>query len=247
MCVAQVTTDQGSKRTGGPLGLGRLLPAMVGAALFAVLLMAGDVKVGHAALPQDDDPFAGVEVLGAAELAEKRGGFFVQGLGITLNLGANIRSSFNGLLVLETLVQFTGGATDVTHTIPAGVDPAVLAGLTFLSSDGSTIAGIDNNADSSTAQTFSVNGTTITVPAGFQGLVAQSDSGVSAAVNKIASEQFANLVINADPNAAVQQTLNINIDVLGFSALQQNIQLNTAVSKFREALRAASLGALGVN
>jgi hypothetical protein len=216
---------------------------MLGAALFAALLMAADVRVGHAVVSQDD-PFAGVEVLGATEMAEKRGGFVDAALGISLNLGANIRSLINGQLVLETLVKFTGsGAPEVTHNLANGAD---LLNLTFLSSDGSAIAGI-NTTNSTGPVTFTANGTQITVPAGFQGLVAQTDTGVSAALNKITQQQFANLVVNTDPGAAIQQTLNINIDVSGFSALQHNIKLNTAVAKFRDAMRAGSLGALGIN
>jgi len=246
MCNAHVGTDQDTKPYGGRLGLGRLFQKAVGAALFAVLLMAFDIKVGHAAL-QQDDPFAGVEVLGAAELAEKRGGFLDAALGISLNLGANIRSLINGKLVLETLVKFANaGATLVSQKVPDGVD---LTGLTFLSSDGAAIAGVTGIATANTTGpvTFSSNGSQITVPAGFQGLVAQSDTGVSAAVSKITKDQFANLVVNTDPGAAVQQTLNINIDVFGFAALQQSIKLNTATTRFRDAMRAASLGALGLN
>src|SRR3990172_13236216 len=115
MCIAHVTTEQAAKRTGGVPGLGRLLPKMLGAALFAVLLMAGVVRVGDAAVPQED-PFAGVEVLGATEMAEKRGGFFHPSLGITLNLGANIKSMLNGSLVLETFINLGLAAPGtITH------------------------------------------------------------------------------------------------------------------------------------
>ncbi len=214
-----------------------------GAVLALVLAVAGWSNVGKAAVPQDD-PFADLEVLGAAEMAEKRGGFLDAALGISLSLGANIRSSINGSLVLETLVQFTGsGATTVTNRLAPGAD---LTGLTFLSADGTAIAGIDT-VNSTGPVSFSANGAQITVPAGFQGLVAKTDTGVGAAVNKITSAQFANLVVNSDPGSIIQQDLQINIDVEGFSRLQQNVRFNATVAKFRQAMRSASLSALGAN
>jgi hypothetical protein len=78
-------------------------------------------------------------------------------------------------------------------------------------------------------------------------LVAKTDTGVGAAVNKITSAQFANLVMNSDPGAAIEQKLQIQIDVTGFSALQKNIRFNATVEKFRRAMRSASLSALGAN
>lgn len=223
---------------------------IAGGVLLAAMLMAGWGKIGHAAVPQDD-PFAGLDVMNAGELAEKRGGFFDAVLGISLNLGANVLTTMNNQLVLTTNVTIDAGGTHVTN-IPAATN---LTGLTFLDSTGAAIAGIESQNFPGPV-TITANGTSVTVPAGFQGLVAKSDSGgLVAAVNKITKEQFANLVINAnavdpsgaDPLSIVKQELNIDIDVQGFAALQQNIQLNSALTKFRDAMRAASLGALGIN
>lgn len=240
---------RGRSRAGGRNWARRLSKAV---ALFTcgflliVVLIAGWGGSGQTAIPQED-PFTDVEVLGVAEMAGKRGGFIDAALGISLSLGANIYTSINGSIVLETLVQFsTGGETSVTNTLMAGAD---LSGLTFLSADGTEIPGgvipfVDNTAG---PVTFAANGAQITLPAGFQGLVAQTDTGVVAAVNNITSAQFANLVINADPNSIVQQTLQINIDVDGFSALQQTVRFNATVEKFRATMRSASLRALGIN
>ena len=219
------------------------LAASAGGVLLAAYLVVGWSNTGLAALPQDD-PFAGLEVLDAAEMAEKRGGFLDAALGISLELGANIRSSINGSLVLETLVKFSGaGATEVTHTVAPGAD---LTNLTFLSADGSTVEGIDT-VNSTGPVTFTSNGAQVTVPAGFQGLVAQTDTGVGAAVSKISNEQFANLVVNTDPTAVIQQDLEIVIDVAGFSQVQNSVKFNATVAKFRQAMRSASLSALGAN
>ena len=217
--------------------------AIAGGVLLMAYLVVGWSNTGLAALPQDD-PFAGLVVLDAAEMAEKRGGFLDAALGISLDLGANIRSSINGSLVLETLVKFSGaGATQVTHAVAPGAD---LTGLKFLSADGTTVAGIET-VNSTGPVTFSSNGAQVTIPAGFQGLVAQTDTGVGAAVNKITSEQFANLVVNSDPGAVIQQDLQITIDVQGFAQVQQSVKFNATVAKFRQAMRSASLGALGAN
>lgn len=221
----------------------RRLMTVASTALLAAVLIAGWGNAGLAAIPQDD-PFAGLEVLGAAEMAEKRGGFLDAALGIRLNLGANIRTAINGHFVLETLVKFSNsGATQVTHTVSDGAN---LNGLSFLSADGTAIAGLDV-VNSTGPVTFSANGTQVTVPAGFQGLVAQTDTGVAAAVSKITSEQFANLVVNADPGSIIRQELQINVDVQGFAQLQQSVRLNATMAKFRQAMRSASLSALGIN
>jgi len=246
MCKKRADTKRVS---GGWSRGGRSLRAaalFISGFLLFVVLITGWGGSGHTAIPQED-PFAGVEVLGAAEMAEKRGGFIDAALGISLNLGANIYTAINGSVVLETLVQFSsGGATSVTNTLAEGAD---LTGLTFLSADGTAIAGGVVPVVTNTAGpvTIAANGAQITLPAGFQGLVAQTDTGVAAAVNKITSEQFANLVINSDPTSIIQQTLQINIDVQGFSALQQNVRLNATMEKFRETMRSASLSALGIN
>jgi len=226
--------------------LKRLATVAGGTLLAGYLMSAGWGNAGVAAVPQED-PFAGLEVLGAAEMAEKRGGFLDAALGISLDLGANIRTAINGSLVLETLVQFSGsGATTVSHSVAPGAD---ITGLAFLSADGTPITGIPEvvNTLGNAVTLTAANGTQITVPAGFEGLVAKTDTGVGAAVNKITSEQFANLVVNADPDAIIQQNLHINVDVQGFSQLQQNIRFNATMDRFRQAMRSASLSALGSN
>ena len=242
-------------------------------ALFTIgflLPVAGWSGSGLTAISQED-PFAGVEVLGATEMAEKRGGFLDAALGISLSLGANIRTTINGIMILETMVTFvSGGETLVTHMVDPGAD---LTGLTFLSANGTAMVGtipVTNTSGGPVTLTAG-NGVQITVPAGFEGLVAQTDTGLAAAVNKITSEQFANLVINTDPGSAIEsssltdsglvtdsgsiidtgstilQTLNIEIDVQGFAALQQSIRFNATTERFRESLLSASLSALGIN
>lgn len=244
MCKTHAETKKAAKGRSRAGRVARVAALFAFGFLLPAVLVAGWGGSGLTALPQED-PFAGVEVLGATEMTEKRGGFIDAALGIRLNLGANIRTAINGSLVLETLVKFAdSGATTVTNTIAAGA--ADLTGLTFLSADGTPIAGV-NVANSTGPVTFSANGAQVTVPAGFQGLVAQTDTGVVAAVNKITSAQFANLVVNSDPNAVIQQKLQINIDVQGFSRLQQDVRFNATVAKFREAMRSASLSALGIN
>ncbi len=137
------------------------------------------------------------------------------------------------------------------------VAAADIVGLTFLSADGSAVGTIPGMSTLGNAVTLTAgNGVEITVPAGFEGLVALTDTGVIAAVNKITTEQFANLVINTDPGlvtdagilqSTILQTLEITIDVGGFAALQQSIQFNATTANFRESMRSASLSALGIN
>jgi hypothetical protein len=250
MCKKHADTKRTS---GGRSRAGRLSRI---AALFATgfllpaVLVAGWGGNGQTAIPQDD-PFAGVEVLGAAEMAGKRGGFIDAALGISLNLGATILTAIDGSLILKTMVNFSDtGVTTVTNMFTPGATD--LTSLTFLSADGTAIAGIAM-ADTTNPVSFSSGGVQITVPAGFQGLVAQTDTGIVAAVNNITSEQFANLVISADPGMTgadainIQQTLQINIDVNGFSALQQTVRFNATMEKFRETMRSASLSSLGLN
>jgi hypothetical protein len=231
----------GRGQTSHPTGLA----AIAGGLLLAVLLVAGWGKPGHAAIPQDD-PFANLEVLDAAEMAEKRGGFFDAILGINLNLTADIITKINGQQVLVSHVVIDAGGTTITD-MPAATN---LTGLTFLDSSGAAITEIASQNFLAPVTAISANGTSVTVPAGFQGLVAKSDTGgIVAAVSKITKEQFANLVINAnaDPNSVVQQDLNIDVGVEGFSGLQQNVRLNATLTRFRDAMRSASLGALGTN
>ncbi len=245
MCKKHVNTKRAPGRRNRSRRFLRVAVLFVTGFMLPVLLIAGWGGSGLTAIPQED-PFAGLEVLGASEMTEKRGGFIDAALGISLELGANIYTSINGSVVLETLVQFSsGGETSVTNTLTAA--GAALPGLTFLSADGTAIAGIPMMDSTAGPITFAANGAQITLPAGFQGLVAQTDTGVVAAVNNVTSAQFANLVINTDPGSMIQQTLQINIDVQGFSALQQTVRMNATLAQFREAVRSSSLSALGLN
>lgn len=222
------------------------ITAFSGGLLLTALLVAESGVPGHAAVPQDD-LFAGLEVLEATELAEKRGGFFDAILGIHLNLTADIITRINGQQVLMSHVTIDTGGVIVTNNTTATDN---LTGLTFLDSSGAAIGNIAVQNFLAPVTTLSANGTSVTVPAGFQGLVAKSDTGgIVAAVSKITKEQFANLVINAnaDPNSVVQQDLNIDVGVEGFSGLQATVRLHATLSKFRDAMRSASLGALGAN
>ena len=221
--------------------------ALSGGILLTVLLLAGWGAPGHAAIPQEDDPFASLEVLDAAEMAEKRGGFFDAVLGINLNLTADIITKINGQQVLTSNVTIDTGGVIVTNNTTATEN---LTGLTFLDSNGAALGNITVQNFLAPVTAISANGTSVTVPAGFQGLVARSDSGgIVAAVSKITKEQFANLVINANPgpDSVVQQELTFDVGVEGFSGLQQNVRLNATLTRFRDAMRSASLGALGVN
>jgi len=245
MCKTHADTNRafaGRRRTSHPARFA----TFAGGLLLTVLLVAGWGAPGHAAIPQDD-PFAGVEVLDAAEMAEKRGGFFDAILGINLNLTADIITKINGQLVLTSNVTIDTGGVIVTNNTTAANN---LTGLTFLDSSGAAIGNIAVQNFLAPVTAISANGTSVTVPAGFQGLVARSDTGgIVAAVSKITKEQFANLVINsnADPNSVVQQDLNIDVGVEGFAGLQKNVRLNATLTRFHDAMRSASLGALGAN
>jgi hypothetical protein len=229
------------------------ITAFSGGLLLTALLVAESGVPGHAAVPQDD-LFAGLEVLEAAEMAEKRGGFFDAILGISLGLGADIVTTINGTVKLTTTFTAFDAPPTYALTVPDGFD---LASLTFINSDGSGVdvgGGITIVGQAST--TLSIpGGPQITVPAGFGGLTWKGDKGIIAGVHKITQAQIANLVINsnpvdpssADPLSSVQQELTFKIDVDGFSGLQANVRLNATLTRFRDAMRSASLGALGAN
>lgn len=224
--------------------------AFSGGILLTVFLLAGWSAPGHAAIPQDDDPFASLEVLDAAEMAEKRGGFFDAILGISLGLGANIVTTINGNVTLTTTFTTFDATPTYALAVPLGFD---LATLTFINSDGSEVI---PGVNSQTSTTLSIpGGPVVTVPTGFEGLTWKGDKGIIAGIHKITKSQFANLVINAnavdpsstDPLSSVQQELTFKIDVEGFSGLQQSVRLNATLTRFRDAMRSASLGALGAN
>ena len=208
-------------------------------ALAALVLAIGGAGQASAALP--DDPFAGLEPMNDFELGSLRGGMETP-FGLHLNLGAQIRSLIDGQVVLETVVTINPtGITQIHHTLPN------LGNLTVGISAGVTISNGNSSGGPSVVVAGLNGGGELSIPEGFEGVISPGDNGVVATLYKIDLEE--NLIVNfvavTDAGRSATQHLELSITISNFGNLQSALQFNAIASQISDALRAASLGALG--
>lgn len=157
--------------------------AVLGTGLLVVLgLFLATAGRSLAALPED--PFAGLQPMSAADLSAHRGGF-VTPSGLEINLGAHVRSTFDGEVVLETLVSFTPKGIEKKHSMPnlgnvaGGLPPGLSIRLD--NSKGKQVVSVQQNSteDNGTADGSTGADSGITITRSQSGGSAASSSGGS--------------------------------------------------------------------
>jgi hypothetical protein len=206
-----VTTDAMASYFGGQeLSLAPAVNAPVAAAAAsATRAPAFDMSATLAV----QDPMASPDQFAALsddELGGQRGGFMTP-LGLEIGFGAIVRTTIDGALALETKMTWTdqGAVTEITGgALTPNVAAAAAAG------------GI--NLDPTTNWT---------------GVVKPGDGGSTAVLTDLGQNFFSSVVINTANNREISQNTQINLDIPGFAAAQQQmigqqlqLRLNDAMS-----------------
>jgi hypothetical protein len=181
----------------------------------AGLLFAG---TAHAAAVQEDD-LAGLETVADAELAGQRGGFLWNG--VSVSLGAHIRTYMNGELALETVVSWTPAGNSVTQTASPALTPATAAQVQagVLTSGGITARVGDDTV-------FLANG-------GQTALLHRTDGGIQ------------NVLINTASHVDITQQVDATLDLAGYDTFASDVGISRLGIGLGDAAGAATAGSLG--
>jgi hypothetical protein len=172
------------------------------------LLFAGalSVSAGLAAPSFAADPFGGVAPVPAETLQSERAGFFTAG-GLEFGFAAKLETTINGALALTTTLALQDNGSVTSQTT---VNPNLSAAL-----GGSTVTTVSGGNQLSAATGLDLDGVK------GSGVVVTSNSGVTAVINNIGTNQLQNLVINTASNQAIAQTTAITLTLPGLSTIGQ--------------------------
>jgi hypothetical protein len=165
------------------------------------------------------DPLRDSRAIGADDLEEMRGGFSIAGL--DMELGASVRTYFNGVQVIETLINISPGSTTTTTT-----QLADMPGLTVVVGDDyDTLAGlVMGEADLAGLR-------------GAGGAVLKDESGVTAALSRITPDQFLGVVANTASGRDVRLEMSIDVTIRNFSDFQQQVRNVLFTHRLADAVR----------
>jgi hypothetical protein len=183
------------------------------------LAAAALLGAGSPARAAENSDLAGLEPVADSELAGQRGGFLWNGL--TVNLGANIRTYLNGELALETMVSWTPAGNSVTQTPSPALTPATAAQIQagVLSSGGITARVGDETV-------FLANG-------GQTALMHRIDGGLQ------------NVLINTASRVDIAQHIDATLDLAGYDAFAADLANSRLGISIGDAAGAATAGSLG--
>ena len=165
------------------------------------------------------DPLRDSRAIGADDLEELRGGFSIAGL--DMELGANVRTYFDGVQVIETIINISPGSVTTTTnqladmpglTVVVGDDFDTLAALTMGEAD---LAGLR----------------------GAGGAVLKDESGVTAALSRITPDQFLGVVVNTASGRDVRLEMNLDVTIRNFTDFQQQVRNVLFTDRVADAVR----------
>jgi hypothetical protein len=136
-------------------------------------------------------------------LAEQRGGFVINGM--TVRLGADVRTYIDGQLALHTIINWTDTGVTKTQTVGAQLTPAQA-----LSFDANALANGKINMALGGSPAFSANEGQTMIAHRFQ-------------------DGLQNILINAASNQNILQTVDASVELGGYDAFRINI-LNASMA-----------------
>lgn len=140
-----------------------------------------------------EDPWADVEIMADAEMAQLRGGLQLPN-GVDLGLGAIVTTYSNGVPVLQTQLTWTDAGAVVDETI------------------GSVGEDISNMTPEQ-REALGIDGMT-------GGVVIEDSDGVTALVHNITDGALQNIIINNADNRDLRQDIAVTLSLPNFEAMQ---------------------------
>lgn len=156
------------------------------------------------------------EVIDDAELDDLRGGFSLGG--IEIGFGAVVTSTLNGVPVLTTQLTLTDAGALVEETLSA-----VGNNLSALTPEQRTALGLEDVA-------------------GANGVVIDSESGITAFVHNVAKGTLQNILVNTATGQDIEQNIDITLTLPGFEYIQEQLALERFGLQVNDDLRSFSAG-----
>lgn len=145
------------------------------------------------------DSTEGFEVIDDGELDDLRGGFNIAG--VEIGFGAIVTSTLNGVPVLTTQLTLTDTGALVEQTLSA-----VGQSLSALTQEQQTALGLENLD-------------------GANGVVIDSESGVTAFVHNVTNGTLQNILVNTATGQDIKQDIDVTLTLPGFEYIQEQLML----------------------
>lgn len=171
--------------------------------------------------PTDSPPgvaglFASAEKVSDALLDRQRGGFLIHGM--TVNLGADIRTYINGALMLGTTVNWTNAGIVKQQFVGAGLSPAESSSL-----NASALANGQISMAVGGTPAFSANeGQTM--------LIHRVENGLQ------------NILINSASNQTITQHVDATLELGGYAAFHDSVMSARVADSLDAAIGASTIG-----
>lgn len=163
------------------------------------------------------EPFAFAETVSDELLDQQRGGFVIHGM--TVNLGADIRTYINGELMLRTTVSWTDAGVLKEQFAAQGISPANAASL-----NASALANGKISMDVGGTPVFAANdGQTM--------LIHRVENGLQ------------NILVNTASNLDIVQQVDASVELGGYEAFHDSIMSNRLSDSISSAIGAMTIGA----
>lgn len=181
--------------------------------LFMACAYAAFATPAHAAT---EDAFDGIEVIDDAEMDDLRGGFNVGG--IEIGFGAIVTSTLNGVPVMTTQLNVTDTGTVVQQTMN----------------------NVGQNLASLTPEQLAALG--LSAFAGLNGIVVNSESGITAFVHNVTNGSLQNILVNTATGQDIEQNIDVTLTLPGFEYIQQQLALEHFGMRISDDLQAVAIG-----
>ncbi len=158
----------------------------------------------------------GIEVMDEAEMNELRGGFNVGG--IEIGFGAVVTSRLNGAPVMTTQLTLTDTGTIVEQTMNT----------------------VGQHLSALTPEQLAALG--LAAFAGLDGLVINSESGITAFVHNVTNGTLQNILVNTATGQEIEQDIDITLTLPGFEYIQQQLALERFGMQVSDDLHSIAIG-----
>jgi hypothetical protein len=181
-----------------------------------ILTACAFAALGAPAFAETSAPDDGIEIIGDAEMDDLRGGFDL--FGIEIGFGAVVTSTLNGVPVLTTQLTLTDTGSIISQTLST----------------------VGQNLDSLTPEQLAALG--VTGLDGMNGVVIDSESGITAFVHNVTNGTLQNIIVNTATGQEIGQSIDVTLTLPGFEYIQNQLMLEQFGMQLSDDLQSVAIG-----